>query len=467
MQLELVNVYRHHLINGNKYLKLETACFGTPIKKETQIKIRTGILAGKIIPNHINAEKDMELCGLMVPSRLIFEESQYNDIIEILEDYIADDLDFGEMVFELKRNDGKIIYDYNVSEDVKEELKKRQPQSLEDEINGRVFLGKLENYYNEISKKVIGQDAQLKSILAGVYSWQKLLDTAISDEHKKLMKKNMFIVGASGSGKTEILRQISKLFSIPMIIEDANRYTVEGYVGPSVDDMLLHLIEKCEGNVAKAERGIIVIDEADKLGSFASDDRIATSGVQDALNTMMEGGEYVVGKSKSNYGQEYTIDTTNIQFILLGSFEKLMVPTRTTGFGAIQFVHKSYVDLTSSDLISMGMNTEMIGRCSKIVGLNNLTVEDYINIITNSKISPLNVQREMYRLMGIELIITDGFIRILAKKTEESRIGVRAVKNILDGILKEAEYETNVGGITQIVLDESVFSLGKAKIYRQ
>lgn len=466
MQIELINVYRHHLIDGKKYYKLETACFGTPMRKSSQIKIRTGILAGKVVPKYTIVEKDKELCGLVVPSMNLLQDSQYNDINDFIDDYIADDLDFEEMIFELKTSDGKSNIDYNVLDSVKEELRKRQPQSLEEEFSGKVFLGDLVNYYNELSKNILGQDLQLKIILGGIYSWQKSIDLEISKDKKRLLKNNMFIIGASGSGKTEMFRQISSLINIPMVIEDANRYTIEGYVGKSVDDMLLHLIEKCDGNISKAERGIIVIDEVDKLGSISGDERVSTSGVQDALNTVMEGGEYVVGNSRGNFGPQYTIDTTNIQFILLGSFDKLMVPTRNVGFGAIQNKHKSYLDIKSEDLIKMGMNPEIVGRCTVIVGLNNYTVEDYKRIMIESKYSFLKVKREMYELKGIELVITDEFIDILSKKVEESRIGVRAVKNMLSLILSVADYEINIGNVKRIVLDESTFNLGRAKVYK-
>lgn len=464
MRIEIANVYRYHELGGKKYLKFEGAELCTPSSNKEKILIRTGPLAGSYIEDHTVVSKDKALCGLVVSLAEVVKASNYDDLYDVLIKYEEDLEDFDELVIHLSTKGKVLTYDYMVPEEIIDQIDSRQKYSYLDEVseNKPVQLDSLTHYYEEISKKVIGQDAQLKSVLSNIYSWQKLIDSNISEELKRNYKPNMFIVGSTGCGKTEMLRQISKMMDIPMVIEDANRYTIEGFVGQSVDDMLLNLIDKCDGNIARAQRGIIVIDEVDKLNSAQGMDGIATTGVQQSLISMMEGGEYKIGNSRGGFGIEKIIDTTNIQFIFMGSFDSQMAVSKKMGFGSDdQPTHYSYHALEPKDLIAKGMIAELVGRCSKIITMNNLTVEDYKNIIINSKISYLNIQKELMRFKGVNLVVTDEFIDELAIQAAQSGIGVRAVKTIISTILGEMEYEINTGEIKKVVLNKEMLTKRK------
>lgn len=466
MRIELINVYYHHVIDDKKYLKRETACYGTPIKNGSSILIRDGEYAGRIIPTHLTVKEDLELCGLVLPTSLYFKNSPNQDIWSFLIDYLDNEIDTDDFIFEysIDKKTGVVEYVHDVSKDIIIEINKRQANKVVDKE--KINLKNIDHYYEEIIKRVVGQDEAVKSLLSSIYSWQKLIDAKITSDQRRLMKPNIFVIGATGSGKTEIIKQITKLLNVPIIIEDANRYTMEGFVGQSVDDMLINLIERCDGDVDLAERGIIVLDEADKLEGNSTNEKVVSTGVQHALITMMEGGIYSVKRANSPYSGEYEIDTKNIQFILMGSFDKQMVVEKSLGFGSeIMPKHMEYNTMEPDDLINLGMAPELIGRCSKIIGLKNLTKEDYKRIITESKISYVNVQKEMLKIKGIELIITDEFIDELAQRVADSRIGARGIKTILSKILAEIDYEINLGKYSSIVLDAQYFKDKKIKTY--
>lgn len=476
MRIELVNIYYHHLINGKKYLKRETACYATPIKNGQYLLIREGEYAGEIIPTHLTVKDDLELCGLVLPTNFYFKNSPEQDIWLFLLDYLDNAVDIDDFIFEysIDEKTGVVEYVHDVNEEIISKINERQykflnpNKGLKIKSAEKIVFDKIDYYYDEITKRVIGQDEAIKSLLSSIYSWQKLVDAQITPDERRLMKPTMFVIGPTGSGKTEILRQITRLLKVPIIIEDANRYTMEGFVGQSVDDMLINLIEKCNGNVDLAERGIIVIDEADKLEGNSTDEKVVSTGVQHALITMMEGGVYTVKRFGSPKSDTYEIDTKNIQFVLMGSFDNQMIIEKNIGFGSsIKPKHKNYKELEPTDLINLGMAPELIGRCSKIIGLNNLSKDDYKKIITESKISYLNVQKEILKLKGIELTATKEFIDELAKRVVESRIGARGIKTILSRTLSDIEYDINLGTYSHIILDENYFKDMKIKTLKK
>lgn len=464
MRIELINLYYHHVIDGKKYLKRTGACYGTPIKNGEYILIREGKHAGEMIPTHLTVIDDLQLCGLILPTNYYFKNSPNPDIWSFLFDYLDNEVENVDFVFEynIDLETGVVEYVHEVPQETVLKINKRQKRLLKEK---KIEFKDIDHYYKEITERVLGQDEAIKSLLSSIYSWQKLVDSKITSDQRRLMKPNLFIAGPTGSGKTEILKQITRLLKVPIIIEDANRYTMEGFVGQSVDDMLINLIEKCNGDTTLAERGIIVLDEADKLEGNSLDEKVVTTGVQHALITMMEGGTYTV-KRNTPFSEEYEIDTKNIQFVLMGSFDNQMVVEKSVGFGSeIKQKHRDYTALEPIDLINLGMAPELIGRCAKIIGLNNLTKEDYKKIITQSKISYLNIQKEMLKLKGIELVVTDQFIDELAQRVADSRIGARGIKTILSKILAEIDYEINLGKYSSIVLDAQYFKDKKIKTY--
>lgn len=460
MKIELINIFHKHVINNKQYYYLIGAEYGYRINKGEDIRITTGEYSGFVIKDFRFFNEDVGMCceGRSFCSKLKANDDY--DIIEHLEAYQDAIEENDPFVVSLEVQNGKFglvkVLDRAIIKKILADDSDHYPKDFF-EVEP-VELKSIQYYYEEINKRVLGQSDQIKRLLGKIYSWQKDVNSGQSSEILRQIKPNIIVTGASGSGKTEIIKQIARMLNVPIIIEDANRYTAEGFYGQSVDDLLINLITKCNGDVQAAQNGIIVLDEFDKLNTNQREhDGVGTKAVQDALITMMEGGTYTVGKGRNSFEESYTINTTKIQFILLGSFETQMVAERTLGFGNKPNIHKSYVDLKSDDLIRMGMNPELIGRAPTIIGLNNLTVNDYKRIINESKISYLNIIKENYKKQGIKFIITAGFIDELAIKAAASRTGARSIRETIDELIGTIEYDIHAGNIKEVILDETLF----------
>ena len=309
----------------------------------------------------------------------------------------------------------------------------------------------IDEAYEMVRSSVVGQDAAIKQVLSTIYFNQKLFESDLDYDKVRNLKQNILLIGDTGSGKTEMIKQIAKVLDIPCVIEDATQYTIEGYKGLSITDMFAHLCIKADYNVDRAERGILVIDEIDKKSSSSDVSEIATSGVQYSLLKVLEGSEYFVLGDKDYDMDSFDFDSTYLTVILSGSFSSLKEKQdKVIGFESVSNDEKRY---EVCDLKKSGIVPELLGRMSKIIYLNKLTRDDYIKILNESSLSVLLLTDEFYKSLGINVVYTDYFIEEVARLALTKGIGARGLKTVFDEVLGEIEFDLLKGNVEQIVFN--------------
>lgn len=285
-----------------------------------------------------------------------------------------------------------------------------------------------------IEDRVLYQNEQIETLVDSVMSNQKYYD------YEKL-KENLLIIGLTGTGKTEMISTLAKLLNIPYVKADATKYTTTGYVGKSVVDMLRALYIKAECDVVKAEHGIIIIDEFDKLGNRGNTQSgVRSTDVQEELLGLTECGEY----SFDFDGKEVTIDTSKITFIFMGAFQNVFKAingdTKSIGFNCD--VNKKKANnrkITRDELIDIGgIKSELIGRIPIIIQTNPLDKDAMKEIVASSKISNLRIWQEAFlEKDNIKLVVTDEALDMIAIKSSNLNIGARGLKSVMSSVLRK------------------------------
>lgn len=311
---------------------------------------------------------------------------------------------------------------------------------------------KTDEMFNHVTKSVICQDEQVRSIVTGFAKNQRITAAVEENPDKRNTlteaKQNFFVCGPTGVGKTAILRSVAECANVPIIFEDATRYTMEGYVGESPENILKNLLRASDYNIPLAQRGIIVIDEIDKKASSPQISPAATTEVQSSFLTMMQGQKYPINISGTKNSSEIiTFDTSTVTFAFLGAYsgiEQFYSKEKNMGFGA-DVLKKGVIDdytqlYSPENLIKYGMIAEFLGRAN-IVSLRGLDDVDAMSrIILESNKSPSVINKELYSLIGINLILQDDAIKPLAEKAIGYKAGARGIKKAFDEILGASEY---------------------------
>lgn len=303
---------------------------------------------------------------------------------------------------------------------------------------------KIKQYLDEY---IIGQDEAKKKIAIAVYNHYK----RILNKNLNLDKSNIMLLGPSGTGKTEMARTIAKILNVPFVIVDATSLTEAGYVGDDVENILLRLIKEANYDIKRAEKGIIYIDEIDKISRKSENTSITRDvsgeGVQQALLKIIEGTDKVrvpiEGGRKHPNGDCYEIDTSDILFIAAGAFDGIDLTLKRNnqvGFNSNHFNDKTY-KYTSDDLIKYGMLREFVGRFPVITQTSKLSKEELKRILVEPKNSILKQYEKLLKIDNINVEFTDDFLDEIANSALKNGTGARGLRNFIENAMEEVMFD--------------------------